>query len=36
MYLQQHAAISDKKLSEGKILGLHFRLQGRRRLEEKD
>jgi hypothetical protein len=36
MYLQHHPAISDKELSAGEIVGLHFKLQDRRRLEEKD
>jgi hypothetical protein len=36
MYLQQHPVISDKELSAGEIVGLYFKLQDRRRLEEKD
>jgi hypothetical protein len=36
MYLQQHPSISDKELSAGEIVGLYFKLQDRRRLDEKD
>ena len=36
MYLDQYPAISDKELSAGEIVGLYFKLQGRRRVEEKD
>jgi nucleoside-diphosphate-sugar epimerase len=36
MYLQQHTAISNKELSAGEIVGLYFKLQDRRRMEEKD
>jgi len=36
MYLQQHPSISDKELSAGEIVGLYFKLQDRRKLEEKD
>jgi hypothetical protein len=36
MYIQEHPTISDKALSAGEIVGLHFKLQDRRRLEEKD
>lgn len=36
MYIQQHPAISDQALSAGEIVGLYFKLQDRRRMEEKD
>jgi hypothetical protein len=36
MYQQEHPAISDKELSAGEIVGLYFKIQDRRRLEEKD
>jgi hypothetical protein len=36
MYLQRHPAISGEELSAGEIVGLYFKLQNRRRLEEKD
>ncbi len=36
MYLDQHLGISEKEPSAGEIVGLYFKLQDRRRLEEKD
>jgi len=36
IYLDQHPTMSDKELSAGEIVGLYFKLQDRRRLEEKD
>jgi hypothetical protein len=36
MYIQQHPTISDTGLSAGEIVALYFKLQDRRRMEEKD
>jgi nucleoside-diphosphate-sugar epimerase len=36
IYIREHPTISDRALSAGEIVGLYFKLQDRRRLEEKD
>ena len=36
LYYQEHHTLAESALFTGEIIGLHYKLQGRRRLEKKD